>query len=57
MRTVIVFNHPYEGSFCNAILNAVTKGLQKNGHEVDVINLDKDQFDPRMTSADFIFYR
>lgn len=52
MRTVIVFNHPYEGSFCNAILNAVTKGLQKNGHEVDVINLDKDQFDPRMTSAD-----
>ena len=38
MRTVIVFNHPYEGSYCNAILNAVTKGLQKAGHEVDLID-------------------
>lgn len=52
MRTVIVFNHPYEESYCNAILEAVTKGLEKSTHEVDVINLDKDQFDPRMTSAD-----
>lgn len=52
MRTVIVFNHPYEESYCNAILESVTKGLEKSTHEVDVINLDKDQFDPRMTSAD-----
>ncbi len=52
MRTVIVFNHPYEESYCNAILESVTKGLEKSTHEVDVINLDKDQFNPRMTSAD-----
>lgn len=52
MRTVIVFNHPYEESYCNAILESVTKGLEKSTHELDVINLDKDQFDPRMTSAD-----
>lgn len=52
MRTVIVFNHPYDGSYCNAILESVTKGLEKSSHEVDLIHLDKDQFNPRMTSAD-----
>lgn len=52
MRTVIVFNHPYEGSYCNAILGAVTKGLQKASHEIDLIHLDKDNFNPAMTSAD-----
>lgn len=52
MRTVIVFNHPYEGSFCNAILNAITKGLQKGGHEVDLMHLDNDRFNPVMTQDD-----
>lgn len=52
MRTVIVFNHPYEGSYCNAILKAVTNGLQKANHEIDLMHLDKDNFSPRMTSAD-----
>lgn len=52
MRTVIVFNHPYEGSYCNAILNAVTKGLQKAGHEVDLMHLDNDRFNPIMTQDD-----
>lgn len=52
MRTVIVFNHPYEGSYCNAILHAVTKGLQKAGHEVDLMHLDNDGFSPVMTQDD-----
>ncbi|WP_367915842.1 NAD(P)H-dependent oxidoreductase [Leadbetterella sp. DM7] len=52
MRTVIVFNHPYEGSYCNAILKAVTKGLQKANHEVDLMHLDKDGFNPVMSEAD-----
>jgi len=52
MRTVIVFNHPYEGSFCNAILQAVTKGLHKAGQEVDLMHLDRDGFSPAMSQAD-----
>ena len=52
MRTVIVFNHPYEGSYCNAILDAVSKGLQKANQEVDLIHLDEDRFNPAMSSAD-----
>jgi len=52
MKVVIVFNHPYEGSFGNAILNAVTKGLKIANHEVDLMHLDNDGFNPVMSKAD-----
>ncbi|WP_448635448.1 NAD(P)H-dependent oxidoreductase [Pedobacter panaciterrae] len=52
MRTAIIFNHPNEGSYCNAILQSVTKGLQKANHEVDLIHLDNDGFNPAMSKAD-----
>jgi NAD(P)H dehydrogenase (quinone) len=52
MKVVIVFNHPYEGSYCNAILKSVTVGLKKGGHETGLIHLDKDNFDPVMRAAD-----
>jgi putative NADPH-quinone reductase len=52
MKVLIVFNHPYEGSYCNAILERTIKGLQIGQHEVDVIHLDNDEFDPVMRSKD-----
>lgn len=52
MRTLIIFNHPYEGSFCNAILDAAILGLQEAGQEVDLIHLDKDGFNPVMSSTE-----
>ena len=52
MRTAIVFNHPYEGSFCSAILQSVLRGLQSAGHETDVLHLDNEKFDPVMSAAD-----
>lgn len=52
MRVLVVFNHPYEGSFCNSILNAVTSGLEAANHQVDVIHLDNENFDPVMRSKD-----
>jgi len=57
MKVLIVFNHPYEGSYCNAILSSVTKGLQQVNHEVDVINLDKEGFNPVMNSSDLKAFR
>ncbi len=57
MNVVIVFNHPYEGSFCNAVLQAVTRGLRRGHHEVDVIHLDEDGFNPVMTAADLSAFR
>jgi putative NADPH-quinone reductase len=52
MRTAIVFNHPYEHSFCAAILQFVVRGLHNAGHETDVLHLDNEQFDPVMRAAD-----
>jgi putative NADPH-quinone reductase len=52
MRTVVVFNHPYEGSFCNAVLEAVLTGIRRAGHEADLLHLDRDGFDPVMRAAD-----
>ncbi|WP_018627373.1 NAD(P)H-dependent oxidoreductase [Niabella aurantiaca] len=52
MKVVIVFNHPYEGSFGNAILNSVIKGLKSANHEIDLMHLDNDGFNPVMSKAD-----
>lgn len=57
MRVAIIFNHPYEGSYCNAILETVSKGLRKANHEIDLIHLDNDQFNPVMTSSDLKAFR
>jgi NAD(P)H dehydrogenase (quinone) len=52
MKVAIVFNHPYEGSYCNAVLNSVIKGLSDGGHTVDLLHLDNDNFDPVMRARD-----
>lgn len=56
MKTLIVFNHPYEGSFCNAILKSVSEGLELSHQPFNVINLDKDGFDPVMRSKDLLAF-
>jgi putative NADPH-quinone reductase len=57
MKVLIVFNHPYSGSYCNAILESVCSGLKKGNHKVDIINLDKDGFNPVMTADDLKAFR
>ncbi|WP_455715313.1 NAD(P)H-dependent oxidoreductase [Anaerosporobacter sp.] len=57
MKTLIVYNHPYNGSFCHAILESVKKGALEAGNEVDVIDLDSDCFNPVMTGADLIAFK
>ncbi len=48
MKAPIVFNHPYEGSYCAAILEQIRTGLAAGGHERDLIQLDRDDFAPVM---------
>lgn len=57
MKTLIVYNHPYSGSFNHVLLEAVIAGAKKAGHEVDVIDLDQDHFDPVMTGKDLLAFR
>ncbi|MFD1484434.1 NAD(P)H-dependent oxidoreductase [Lacticaseibacillus baoqingensis] len=53
-KTVIVTSHPYDGSFCHALMAAAKAGAEKAGNTVDVIDLEADHFDPVMHSADLI---
>jgi putative NADPH-quinone reductase len=57
MRTAVVFNHPYEGSFCNSVLESVLAGIRRAGHEADLLHLDKDGFDPVMRAEDLKGFR
>lgn len=52
MRVLIVFNHPHDGSYCSALLAAALDALDGAGHEIDLIHLDRDGFDPVMRSKD-----
>ena len=52
MKTLIIYNHPHEGSFCSAIRDAVQAGLKTGGHPHKIINLDADGFDPVMREKD-----
>ena len=56
MKIVIVFNHPYEKSYCNAILTSVSKGLKKVNHEIDLMHLDNDGFNPVMSKEDLLAF-
>jgi NAD(P)H dehydrogenase (quinone) len=48
MNTVIIYCHPVEGSFCSAMRDAAHMGLVAAGHDVEIIDLAKDGFDPIM---------
>ena len=57
MKVAIIFNHPYNGSYCHSILDSVKRGLNKAGHEIDVIHLDHDQFNPVITAKDLLAFK
>lgn len=52
MKTVIVYYHPYSGSFCHGLLESAREAAIKAGQEVDVIDLGADKFDPVMNEKD-----
>lgn len=56
MKTLIIFNHPYGGSFCGAIMAAVEDGLKVSGQHFMTINLDQDDFDPVMRTKDLLAF-
>lgn len=57
MKTVIIYYHPHEGSFCSAIRDAVISGLNTGKHEYKLIDLGLDQFDPVMREKDLNAFR
>ena len=52
MKTLIIYYHPHEGSFCSAIRDAVISGLEVGKHEYKLVDLGLDEFDPVMRAKD-----
>jgi len=48
MRALVVYCHPVPDSFNAAIRDAVLRGLATAGHEVDLLDLYAERFDPVM---------
>ena len=55
-RTLIIYAHPYDGSFNRAILEAATSALDKAGKPYDVVDLYADGFDPRYTAEELALF-
>ncbi|EHD1589143.1 flavodoxin family protein [Listeria monocytogenes] len=56
MSLLIIYAHPYEKSFNQAILSRVSENLERQGASFELIDLYKEQFDPRYTAAELRLY-
>lgn len=56
MRVLVLFAHPVEDSFSAALHATVLEGLQAAGHEVDDLDLYKEDFDPRLSREERLTY-
>ncbi|OCW58198.1 NAD(P)H-dependent oxidoreductase [Hoeflea olei] len=48
MRILLVYCHPVPESFCAAVRDTVIAALEKSGHEIDLLDLYAEGFDPVM---------
>lgn len=46
MKVLIVYAHPNLESFNGAVLQQVRQGLEEAGHEVEIVDLYRENFDP-----------
>ena len=53
MKAMIVYAHPYNKSYNRAILDATINGLKKANHEIDLVDLYKDRFDPVLNTKNW----
>ena len=56
MKVLIIYAHPWDGSFNHSILESVKKGLSVSGHETDCIDLVKDGFNPVTSEKELAVY-
>lgn len=56
MKVLTVYAHPNPKSFCHAILQQFTNGLEEAGHVSEVVNLYAIRFDPVFRVQDFASY-
>jgi NAD(P)H dehydrogenase (quinone) len=52
MRILLVLAHPLEESFAASVAETVRQKLIANGHTVDLLDLYREGFDPRLTVSE-----
>lgn len=52
MRILIVLAHPLEDSFAAAVATTARQTLEARGHGVDLLDLYREDFDPRLSPAE-----
>lgn len=56
MKPLIIYAHPFDGSFCHAVKEKIVETLKKKGEDYNIIDLYKDGFDPVMSGEDLRLY-
>lgn len=56
MKTTIILSHPWHGSFNKAIMDKVIEQLDKRKKSYQIIDLNKDNFDPVLREADLALF-
>ena len=56
MRVLTVFAHPDRRSFCGAVLDRFEAGLKQAGHDVEVVDLYAERFNPVFGALDNAFF-
>ena len=46
MKVLVIYSHPFATSFNHALLEAFSDGLKKAGHDYEVVDLYRDNFNP-----------
>ena len=52
MRILLVLAHPLEESFAASVAGTVRRKLEANGHTVDLMDLYREGFDPRLSQSE-----
>ncbi len=56
MKILAILAHPNRNSFSGAVLDRFTQGAEAAGHQVEVVDLYHEGFDPCFSSEDFEHY-
>ena len=56
MKTTIIYAHPWKGSYNQAILDKVIKRLKNEQKEYQLIDLNKEQFNPVFSEKDLALF-
>ena len=56
MKVLVLYVHPWEKSFNHQLLEKVVEVLKEGKHEMDVLDLNRENFDPILSREDLALY-